>query len=216
MIKNIFFDLDGTIVNSSPGVFTGIIQSMVKYGYEEPEISKLMKCIGPPFSYSFPNILGIKDEDYDKIVDNYREYYDNGGMFNCQVYDGVENLLDELNKRGYSLMICSSKPEHACKKLLEKLGIAKYFTDICGATNDGRIDSKEDVINLCFERAPWKHKDETILIGDTKYDAEGAKICDLTCIGITWGFGSREELFSAGALEVFDTCQEVLTYIEEN
>lgn len=217
MIKNVFFDLDGTIVNSESGVHKGIKMALKACGYEEPEYATLRKCIGPPFSYSFPNILHIDPKDFDQAVEIYRKYYDeDGGMFDCEVYDGIEGLLAALVKKGYSLTICSSKPEHACKKLLTELGIAKYFSEICGSSLDGKVNSKEDVINLCFERSPWKHKDETILVGDTKFDAEGASVCDLACLGITWGFGTRDELFEYGAIEVCDTCDEVLDYIERN
>ena len=215
MIKNIFFDLDGTIINSEEGVLEGIRLALKKFGYEVPEYSTLRKCIGPPFSYSFPNILGVKDEDFEDAVKCYRKFYDSDGIYRCKVYEGIEDLLKALVNRGYSLNICSSKPEVACKKLLAHLGIDKYFSDIVGATLDGRIETKEQVIDECFARAPWKKKEETVLIGDTKYDALGAFEKGISCIGITWGFGTKEELVNAHAIEAFDTCQEVLEYIEQ-
>ena len=94
--------------------------------------------------------------------------------------------------------------------------MAKYFTDICGATLDAKINTKEQVINLCFSRAPWHLKEETILIGDTKFDVDGAKASGIECIGVSWVFGSTDEMLEHGALEVFDYPDEVLDYIESN
>ena len=132
------------------------------------------------------------------------------------LFDGVEGLLAALVKRGYCLFVCTSKPEPTARKILEYLGVDKYFTDICGATLDAKINTKQQVIDLCFERAPWHTKEETLLIGDTKFDADGAKAAGIDCIGVSWGFGSREEMLEHGALEVLDFPSEVLDYIESN
>ncbi len=217
MIKNIYFDLDGTLVDSAPGIIEGLKIALTKYGYDIPDFVTLRKCVGPPFTYSFPNILHIKDEDFAGAVATYRHYYDaENGMFNAKVYAGVEEMLAELVKRGYCLFVCTSKPEPTAKKLLKELGIDHYFTEICGATLDASIDTKAQVIDLCFSRAPWHKKEETVLIGDTKFDAEGAVKMGIDCIGITWGFGSRWDLEDAGASIIFDYPYEVLEYIEAN
>ncbi len=217
MYKNIYFDLDGTLVDSAPGIIQGLKIALEKYGYDIPDFATLRKCVGPPFTYSFPNILGIKAEDFDGAVATYRHYYDDeNGLFNAKVYTGIESMLEDLTRRGYCLFVCTSKPEPTARKLLAELKIDKYFTDICGATLDASIDTKEEVIELCFRRAPWHKREETVLIGDTKYDAEGAAKAGIDCIGITWGFGTRWDLEDAGATVVFDFCEEVLDYIEAN
>ncbi|MDC7278307.1 HAD hydrolase-like protein [Butyrivibrio fibrisolvens] len=217
MIKNIYFDLDGTIIDSAPSIITGLKITLEKYGYDIPDYATLRKCVGPPFTYSFPNYLGIRDEDFADAVATYRYYYDNeNGCMNVDAFEGVEGLLEALVKRGYCLFVCTSKPEPTARKILEGLGLAKYFTDICGATLDAKINTKEQVINLCFSRAPWHLKEETILIGDTKFDVDGAKASGIECIGVSWGFGSTDEMLEHGALEVFDYPDEVLDYIESN
>lgn len=217
MIKNVFFDLDGTIVDSEPGILEGLKIALTEFGYDIPEYAVLRKCIGPPFLYSFPNLLHIKEADIQPCIDRYRQYYDKeNGLFNCSVYDGVEALLQRLVNEGYSLTICSSKPEVTCRKLLKGICLDKYFNDICGSTLDGKIDNKVDVIKLCFKRAPWQKQDETILIGDTKFDVLGAKKAGIDCIGITWGFGTKEDLETTGAAGIFDSCEEVLEYIEKH
>ncbi len=217
MIKNILFDLDGTLVDSAPGIINGLKIALEKFGYDIPDYGTLRKCVGPPFTYSFPNYLHIKDEDFDGAVAAYRYYYDKeNGLFNADVFEGVEGLLQALVKRGYNLIVCTSKPEPTARKLLDGLGISNYFTDICGATMDAKIDTKAEVIDLCFERAPWMIKDETILIGDTKFDCDGANEKEIDCLGITWGFGDKEDLVEHGAIQVLDEPGEVLDYIEAN
>ena len=215
MIKNVYFDLDGTLVDSTRSIINGLKIALEKYGYDIPDYATLKKCVGPPFTYSFPNYLHIRPEDFDGAVATYRHYYDDeNGCFNADVFEGVEGLLAALVKRGYCLFVCTSKPEPTAKKLLEELGIAKYFTEICGATLDAKIDTKAEVIDLCFKRAPWHHKDDTLLIGDTKFDADGAAEMGIDCLGITWGSGTKEELEEHGCVAVFDTPEEVLEYIE--
>lgn len=217
MIKNIYFDLDGTLIDSAPSIITGLKITLEKFGYEVPDYSTLKLCVGPPFTYSFPKILHVKDEDFHAAVACYRNYYDNeNGCLNADVFEGVEGLLQALVKRGYCLFVCTSKPEPTARKILEHLGIAKYFTEICGATMDAKVDTKAEVIDLCFKRAPWHRKEETVLIGDTKFDVNGAKEAGIDCIGITWGSGTREELEELGAIAVFDFTDEVLDYIESN
>jgi phosphoglycolate phosphatase len=217
MIKNIYFDLDGTLVDSEPSIISGLKVALTKYGYDIPDYATLKKCVGPPFTYSFPNYLHIKDEHFSDAVATYRHYYDNeNGCLEADVFEGVEGLLSALVKRGYCLFVCTSKPEPTARKILEHLGIDKYFTDICGATLDAKIDTKAEVINLCFDRAPWHEKDETVLIGDTMFDVLGANEAGIDCIGITWGSGTKDDLYEHGAIKVFDYPDEVLDYIEAN
>ena len=123
MIKNIYFDLDGTLVDSAPGIIEGLKRTLVKFGYEIPDYSTLRKCVGPPFTVSYPDILHIKDEDFTEAVAYYRHYYDvENGMYNATVFAGVEDLLKELVKRGYCLFVCTSKPEPTARKLLKNNG----------------------------------------------------------------------------------------------
>lgn len=214
MYKNIFIDMDGTVIDSREGVWFGIKHAMKAVGYEEPGMDKLSKCIGPPFSYSFPNILGIRPEDHDAVFREYKKIYNEGVMFQCKMYDGVAEFLKRMSSHGYSISLCSSKNEEACRAILEKYDVAQYFVEIGGADQSKGIDTKIDVINELYRRAPWTRKEDTVLIGDTRFDVEGAMSGGIDCIGIAYGFGTREELDSAGAIAVFDRLDEVADYIE--
>ncbi len=217
MIKYVLFDLDGTLIDTEPGIISGLKIALTKYGYEIPDYQVLKSCIGPPFLYSFPNILGMKQEDVQPAIDAYRQYYDKeNGLFNSQVYPGIKELLGQLKEEGFGLLVCSSKPEPTCIKLLENKGLAHFFDYICGATLDGKIDNKVDVIKLCFSREPALNADNLVLVGDTKYDALGAKEAGIACIGVSWGFGSQADLLDNGAVEVFDSCQEIFKYVKEH
>ena len=155
--------------------------------------------------------------DKEKAVEataKYRERYNVTGIFECHMYEGVEILLSHLKQKGYRIGMASSKPEESCRRILEYFGILKYFDDVTGATMDGRISSKAEVLAEALRRIEEKERNQAVLIGDTRFDVEGAKEMGIPCIGITYGFGSREELEDAGAAAVFDTLEEVEAYLE--
>lgn len=216
MIKNVYFDLDGTLIDSAPSIITCLKKTLEKYGYDVPDYATLLKCVGPPFTKSFPEYLHVRDEDFAEMVAYYRNLYDKeNGCLEVDVFEGVEGLLEALVRRGYCLGVCTSKPESTARKILEHLDIEKYFTEICGATLDAKVSTKSQVLELCFKRSPWHLKEETVLIGDTEFDCIGAREVGIDCVGITWGSGTRESLEENGAIAVFDYPDEVLNYIEE-
>jgi phosphoglycolate phosphatase len=121
-----------------------------------------------------------------------------------------------LKAKGYTVGLASSKPEHSCIAILEDKGVAEYFDYIVGASLGPERREKALVLREAFARMQVKSLSEIVLVGDTKYDAAGAVKEGIDCIGITYGFGSREELFDAGAVAVFDTLAEVEAYLDES
>ncbi len=208
--KYIFWDLDGTIINSYPGVVESALYALKHFGLTEDNPQILRRFIGPPLRVTFGEFYDMDEEQIEEAVRKYRENYHAGGMFKCEPYPGVKEAMDAFNAAGFKQIIASSKPEHMCRMILERFGLIEKMDDIVGASLDGRIDTKQEVLEEAFRRLGNPDKSEVVLIGDTKYDAIGAKTVDIDCIGITYGFGTREELIEHGACQVYDTIDEVV------
>ena len=217
-MKAILFDLDGTIINSEEGITKCVQYALRAYGIDEPDRKKLLCFIGPPLDPVFREKFGMTEEEAWQAVEKYRERFDVEGIFECCLYDGVRDAIIRLKEKDYVLALASSKPETACRRILEHFLLTPYFDEVVGSTLDGRISTKEEVLEELGRRmADWQiSRDEMCLIGDTKYDAAGAKAFGIRCIGVSYGFGTREELLDAGAEAVFDQMEEVERYIEND
>lgn len=218
MIKAILWDLDGTIINSEEGITKCVQYALRAHGIEEPDLKKLLCFIGPPLEPVFREKYGMTEAEAWQAVVKYRERFDVKGIFECSLYDGVKDVIAAMKKRGYLLALASSKPETACRRILKHLDLLPYFDEVVGSTLDGSISTKEEVLEELGRRmaATGISKEEMCLIGDTKYDAAGARAFGIRCIGVSYGFGTREDMFAAGAEAVFDKIEEVETYIEKD
>ena len=210
--------MDGTIINSEEGITRCVQYALRAYGIEEPDRKKLLCFIGPTLDPVFRERYGMTDEEAWQAVEKYRERFDVKGIFECCLYDGVREAIVRLKEAGYVLALASSKPETACERILEHFSLRQYFDEVVGSTLDGSISTKQEVLEELGRRMADCQigKDEMCLIGDTKYDAAGAKAFGIRCIGVGYGFGTKEELLSAGAEAVFDQIEEVERYIEND
>lgn len=210
--------MDGTIINSEEGITKCVQYALRAYGIDEPDRKKLLCFIGPPLDPVFQEKYGMTEEEAWQAVERYRERFDVKGIFECCLYDGVRDAIIRLKEKGYVLALASSKPETACRRILEHFSLTPYFEEVVGSTLDGRISTKEEVLEELGRRMADCQigRDEMCLIGDTKYDAAGAKAFGIRCIGVSYGFGTREELLDAGAEAVFDQMEEVERYIEND
>ncbi len=217
-MRAILFDLDGTIINSEEGITKCVQYALKAYGVDEPDLKKLLCFIGPPLDPVFREQYGMTEEEAWQAVQKYRERFDVKGIFECCLYDGVAEVIRSLKEKGYVLALASSKPELACRRILEHFGLLLYFDEVVGATLDGSISTKEEVLEELGRRMEHMQitKEEMCLIGDTKYDAAGAKAFGIRCIGVDYGFGKREDILAAGAETVFSRIEEVERYIEED
>lgn len=214
-MKKILFDLDGTLVNSQEGITKGVQYALREYlGIDEPDLESLRCFIGPPLALMFDQKYHVPVEKIEPAVVKYREYYDATGVHECELYPGVKEVLQSLRKKGYTLGVASSKPESSCVQILSDLGVADCFDEIVGASLGPERREKVLVLEEAFRRMGVTDRTQTVLVGDTKYDALGAAKAGIGCIGVTYGFGTREELFAAGAVAVFDTLEEVEAYLD--
>ena len=211
--STVFFDLDGTLIDSGEGVFNSVEYALKKIGIEVEDKSKLRCFIGPPLTVSFKTFYGFDDENADRGVVYYREYYKDKGIFECYVYDGIEECLKRLKKAGKRVMVATSKPEEYAKRILEKMGIAKYFDFIAGATMDEKTRAnKIEIMQYAFDSCGVS-PDDTIMVGDRLFDIEGAKHFGMECIAVLYGYGSREEFEKYEAEYIVNTPADVAELI---
>lgn len=215
-MRAVLWDLDGTVINSEEGITKCVQYALHACGIDEPDRQKLRCFIGPPLEPGFMERYGMSSEEAWDAVQKYRERFDVKGVFECFLYDGVRETIVRLKEKGYVQALASSKPEPACRRILDHFQLTPYFDEIVGSTLDGAISTKQQVLEELHRRMKGVDKKDMCLIGDTKYDAAGAKAFGIRCIGVAYGFGTREELLSAGAEAVFDDIREAGDYIEHD
>lgn len=214
MIKAVLFDMDGTLIDSSPGITRCAQHALAHYEINEPDLDSLRKFIGPPLWESFVKYYGFSEDQAKEAVEVYRERYNVTGIFECELFPGTRECLLALKEKGYLLAVTSSKPELSCQRILEHFQIRDLFDEVSGATFDGKIETKEEVLKELFRR--WSHIDpkEMILVGDTVFDVKGAVQVGIDCIGVTFGFGEKKEMEEAGAVAFCDSMDELPKLIE--
>lgn len=213
MYKYILFDLDGTLTDSKEGITKSVQYALSKLGISITDLDSLEKFIGPPLKDSFMEYYNFSDTKADEAVKYYREYFSERGLFENKVYPGVEAMLKQLKETGLHLIVATSKPTVFSEKILGHFNLSKYFDAIVGSTLDGSRSKKADVIQFALEEHKIKN-DEAIMIGDREQDILGAAENGLKSIGVTYGFGSYEELEKAGASLIVNCVDEILQNTE--
>lgn len=191
MIKNIIFDLDGTISKSARGILNAFEYALDKMGKSYSR-DDLYKYIGPPLRDSFVKELG--EDLADQGVDFYREYYFNKGLFETEIYDGIKDLIENLNSGSYKIYLATSKGEESSKKILKYFGILQYFSYISGSSND-KNTKKKVIEHLLFEND--LKTNESIMIGDRSYDIDASNELSIKSIAVAYGYGKKEEFENA-------------------
>lgn len=213
--ETILFDLDGTITDSAPGITNSVIYALKNYGIKETDYEKLCKFIGPPLVDSFQEYYGFSKEKALEAVEYYREYYSDKGIFENSVYDGFEEVARRLKERGKQLVVATSKPEPFAKRIMEHFGLAPYFDCVAGMELDGRRGTKAEVIRYALDACRVPDKGRALMVGDRKHDVIGARSAGIDCLGVLYGFGTREELERAGADYIVETVGEIPDVIGE-
>ena len=196
--KIILFDLDGTITDSYPAITTSFLYAIKDYNVNLTD-EELSSVIGPPLKESFMRLVGADPFEAWDLTLKYREYYNTGGMYNCKVYDGIEDCLKSLKDAGKRLCIATSKPEPQSCEVLRHFDLLKYFELVAADDNNYSRPTKEAVIKYALELLGNPDVKDLVMVGDRRYDIEGAKSLGITGVGVTFGFGSSKELRDAGA-----------------
>lgn len=211
-MKNIMFDVDGTIFDTSTGVGTSILYALDKLGENPLPPETLEKFIGPPLLDGFMQFAGFSEEKSNLAIKYYREFYTPKGVYMAELYDKIPELLAYLNDNGKNLFVISSKPTVFVRKLFDKYNIGKYFNDIAEVRFDNCEISKADLIKSLIQKYSLDVSD-TVMIGDRKFDIDGAKEVGVRSIGVTYGFGSKDELISHGADFIANSAEEIKKYV---
>lgn len=206
MYRYLLFDLDGTLTDSQEGITKSADYALrTVAGIHTDDLSTLTPYIGPPLIDGFMENHHLDYETAVRCKDAYRSRYEKVGLFENRVYDGIPEALARLQAAGRTLALATSKPEVFAQRILDHFDLTRYFTVICGATIDGRISQKGEVIEETLRRLDGPSPAETIMIGDRRHDIQGAKAHGLDTLGVLFGFGSAEELQNAGAAALAET-----------
>ncbi len=201
------FDLDGTLTNPKTGITRSVQYALDKLGRPVPDADTLTWMIGPPIFAGFTELLGGADE-VQEGVRLYRERYSDVGLYENEVYAGIRALLQELREKDIRLYVATSKLQAFARRILDHFDLSRFFTEIYGSELDGRNADKRDLIRHILDRERFDPAG-AVMIGDRKHDAVGAKANGLASIGVTWGYGSRQELLDAGVACLVDTPQDL-------
>lgn len=206
--KTLIFDLDGTLTDPKTGI-TGCVQyALRKAGISVDDLSALLPYIGPPLKRSFRALHGLSDEQAQQAVLDYRERFSYIGMYENEVYPGIPEMLGALRDAGYSIVLATSKLEQYAVDILKHFNLDGFFDFIAGSLQDGSRSEKGDVIRHAL-RTNLFLPSETLMVGDTKYDIEGAWENDLDSVAVSYGYGDWDETLASRPTYTCGTVKEL-------
>ena len=204
----VLLDFDGTIADTGEGIYDSVRYAVKAMGFDPLPEEIVHTFIGPPVFSSFKRALNLSDEDSAKAVEKYREQYIHDGIYRLRFYDGMENLLNDIKKSGIKLAVASSKPENFIVEILRYLKISDLFDFISAPESDRAPESKTALVEHAV-KALGIDKSKAVMIGDRYFDIDGAKEAKVTSIGVTFGFGNRDELINSGADYIADNTEDI-------
>ncbi len=196
-MSTIFFDLDGTLIDSQDGILRSATHALEQLGLPVPGAQVMLGWIGPPMRDSFAALMDSPAQ-VEEALRLYREFYDHTGWRQHRIYDGIEAAVRALHGAGHRLAVVTAKNEPHARRIIEHLPFGGCFDDVIGATVDGRLSHKPELIAEALRRLSLS-PEGIAMIGDRRMDMEGARVHGLRAVGVLWGFGSERELREAGA-----------------
>ena len=213
--QTLLFDLGGTVTDSGPGILNSVRYALEKAGMRSADEEELRSFIGPPLHEQFQRFCGITAEQAKKMVSLYREYYTEKGIFENRVYDGVIPVLGRLKERGCRILLATSKPEKFARIIAQHFGFVQYFDFIGGANLDGSRTEKQEVIEYVLSECGAECRSDVLMIGDRRYDIEGARRAGVHSMGVLYGYGSRAEIEEAEPDFIAETPDEIAGIVLE-
>lgn len=210
-MKTICFDLDGTLTDPKTGITRSIIHALTALGHDAPHQDQLEWCIGPPLPESFEKLLGNKHE-VSSAISLYRERYSDVGALENILYEGTVPMLEAAKNAGFQIFLATSKAEIYARKILDHFQLTGFFDALYGAELNGVRSDKTDLLSYLIKEESLTPS-KTIMVGDRRHDMIGAINNQIHPLGVTYGYGSRDELTAAGAATLCDTQQEVTAFL---
>lgn len=205
----LLFDLDGTITDSATGITRCVEYALNYFGIQVSDLHDLLPFIGPPLLDSFKEFYHFTDEQAVIATEKYRERYKDKGIYENELYPGIEELLAQARQNGKTVILATSKPEIFARRILDYFKLSDYFSFIAGSGLDGSLHTKTDVINYILQSNKIADLSSVIMIGDRKHDIIGAKNAGIDSIGVLYGFGDYDELSEAGATHIVKDIAEL-------
>lgn len=206
----VLFDQDGTLLDSAPGIKQCAIETLEMMGIPSKPYQELDYFIGPPLRDCF-RLSSVPEDRIDEAVDMFRKLYKEKGAFNATVYPHIPELLKKLKEAGYKVFVCTSKGMPVAVDILTHFSLISLFDGVYGATLDGKVTKKKDIIARCLnENKP----DLAFMVGDTYLDVEGANANGIKTIGVSYGYGDKKKMKGEGAAAFIDDPLELIEIIQ--
>jgi phosphoglycolate phosphatase len=205
----ILLDLDGTLTDPFEGITKAVRYALTSFGISVESPDELRKVIGPPLRASFMDFYGFSEEQAEAATAKYREYYFETGIFENFIYPGIPELLAELNAAGKTLVLATSKPTVYANRILEHFNLAQYIVFVSGSELSGERSEKLELIQYVFDNVAGAVAENSVMVGDRRHDIIGANAHGVTSVGVLYGYGSEQELRSAGATYIAATVDEL-------
>ncbi len=208
------FDLDGTLTDPREGILNSVRSALILEGFSAPPIEGLEWVIGPPLRESFATLanLQVADIQIEQLMTRYRERFAPIGLYENHVFSDIPNVLESIRSRGIHCFVATSKPTVYAKKIINHFQLDRHFDRVLGSELDGSREDKQEIIHELLSEFHLQ-ADQTLMVGDRKFDILGAKANGLNAIGVLYGFGSKAELTAAGALHLAEKPLDILNYI---
>jgi phosphoglycolate phosphatase len=197
--RTVLLDLDGTLIDSQPGIFASCLATLRALGHDPGEALDIKRAIGSPLEDMLQALLqALGDDRIEEAVAAYRRHYGESGLFGSEAYPGISGALQDMRRAGLRIFLATSKREVFARRILANLELATYFDGIYGSVPGGKLDHKPELLahilseqDICASRC--------LMVGDRRHDIIGAHAVNMRGLGVLWGYGSRDELAAAGA-----------------
>jgi phosphoglycolate phosphatase len=213
-IENILFDLDGTLTDPKEGITNSIRYALEKLGRDVPQTADLLWCIGPPLKESFKKILKSDEDTAEIALYFYREYFNERGKFENELYTGILGILKKLKKEGLNLFVVTSKPHIYAVDIVTHFNILSFFKEIYGSYLSGELTDKGELIGSLLKTEKISAK-KTLMVGDREHDVVGARKNGVRSVGVTYGYGTREDLIESDADFIVDSPEGIFRIVKE-